>query len=62
MSTSPHELPDDEDRPVEVEGVPPQEGISEADAAERVHLDPEQQPNFPDDERTVEASEDGATP
>jgi len=32
--------------PVEVEGVPAEEGISEADVAERLDEDPEQQKNF----------------
>jgi len=35
--------PDDE-RPVDVEGVPAEEDISVADAAERIDLDPEDQP------------------
>jgi hypothetical protein len=30
----------------EVEGVPSEEGISEADAAQRLELDPEEQENF----------------
>lgn len=30
----------------EVEGVPSEEGISDADAAERLDLDPEEQQNF----------------
>lgn len=34
-----------EDRPVELEGVPDEEGISAADAAERVERDPEDQDN-----------------
>lgn len=33
------------DRPVQVEGVPAEEGISEADVAERVDEDPEHQVN-----------------
>ncbi len=35
----------DEGRPIETEGVPAEEGISEADVADRVDLDPEDQPN-----------------
>lgn len=34
-----------EDRPIDLEGVPAEEGISEADAAERVEKDPEEQDN-----------------
>ena len=37
----------DEDRPVDVEGVPAEEGIDEADAAERLDQDPEEQENYP---------------
>ena len=37
-----------EERPVEVEGAPAEEGVSQADAAERVDLDPEQQVNYTD--------------
>ena len=33
------------DRPVQVEGVPAEEGISEADVAERVDENPEDQEN-----------------
>lgn len=58
MTTSPDELPPDKERPVEVEDVPPEEGISEADAAERLDEDPEEQENFPDAERTVEIAEE----
>ncbi|KRF14033.1 hypothetical protein ASG90_14700 [Nocardioides sp. Soil797] len=35
-------------RPVEVEGVPAEEHMDMADAAERVELDPEEQPNLAD--------------
>jgi hypothetical protein len=31
--------------PVELEGVPQEEDVSTADAAERVHRDPREQPN-----------------
>jgi hypothetical protein len=48
MSIHP-ERPEHQERPVEVEGVPDEEGISEADAAERVGLDPDEQPNRTDD-------------
>lgn len=48
----------DEDRPVEVEGVPLEEGIDEADAAERLGTTPEEQENYPDaDERRVELTD-----
>ena len=36
------------DEPVQVEGVPATEGISNADAAERLDVDPEQQANRTD--------------
>ena len=58
MSTSPDELPPDEHRPVEVEEVPAEEGISEADVADRVDLEPEEQENFPDQHRTAETPEE----
>lgn len=38
----------DEGLPVQPEGVPAEEGISEADVADRVDLDPEEQPNRTD--------------
>lgn len=38
----------DEGLPVQPEGVPAEEGISEADVAERVDLDPDEQPNRTD--------------
>lgn len=41
----------DEDRPVEFEGVPVEEGMDEADAADRLDEDPDEQVNFPDSER-----------
>ncbi len=41
----------DEDRPVEIQGVPAQEGIEEADAVERLDEDPDEQVNFTDSER-----------
>lgn len=34
-----------EDRPIELDGVPAEEGISTADAAERVEREPEEQEN-----------------
>ncbi len=37
-----------EDRPVELEDVPAEEGISTADAAERLERDPEDQENQED--------------
>lgn len=48
MSTDRSRTPADAARetPVEVEGVPAEEGISEADVAERLDEDPEQQKNF----------------
>jgi hypothetical protein len=53
MSISP-----DEERPVDLEGVPPEEGFSTADAASRVELDPENQPNFTEQELRGEESSD----
>jgi hypothetical protein len=38
----------DEGLPVQPEGVPPEENISEADVADRVELSPEDQPNRTD--------------
>jgi hypothetical protein len=37
-----------EGSPVQPKGVPSEEGISEADVADRVDLDPEDQPNRTD--------------
>lgn len=39
--------PDD----IELEGVPEEEGISQADAEERVELDPEDEVNRPDQDK-----------
>ncbi len=36
------------DKPTELEGVPEGEEINETDAARRTELDPESQPNLPD--------------
>ncbi|MFC6287791.1 hypothetical protein [Nocardioides sp. GCM10027113] len=44
------EPPEPSDRPVDVEAVPDEEGVSQADAAERVDLDPEEQDNATDPE------------
>jgi len=38
----------DEGLPVQAQGAPAEEGISEADVADRVDLDPEDQPNRTD--------------
>ena len=38
----------DEGLPLQPEGVPAEEGVSEADVADRVDLDPEDQPNRTD--------------
>lgn len=38
------------EKPVEVEGVPAEEEISEADVAERIDADPEEVPNATDPE------------
>ena len=40
----------EEERPIELEDVPDEEGISVADAAERIDKDPEEQKNFTDPE------------
>lgn len=47
MTATP-EPPEPSDRPVDVESVPDEEGVSQADAAERVDLDPEEQHNATD--------------
>ena len=44
MTTKP-EPSDRHDRPIDLEGVPDEEEISEADAAERVERDPDEQEN-----------------
>lgn len=46
MTTTP--APEPDDRPLDLEGVPAEEGISEADAAERLDQDPETQQNRED--------------
>jgi hypothetical protein len=38
-------IPRDEERPVDLGGVPSEEGVTSADASERADLDPEEQPN-----------------
>ena len=38
-------IPRDEERPVDLGGVPAEEGVTSADASERADLDPEEQPN-----------------
>jgi hypothetical protein len=48
MSTSSGERP--EDRPVEAEGVPSEEGVDEADVARQVDEDPEELANYTDSE------------
>lgn len=40
--------PVEEQRPVVAQGVPEEEDLAEADVAERVDLDPEEQPNRSD--------------
>ena len=50
--------PHERTRPVEVEGVPEGEEISEADAAERIDEDPEEQVNRHDPVWDDEAHED----
>lgn len=37
-----------EERPIELDGVPEEEGISQADATERLDEDPDEQVNKPD--------------
>jgi hypothetical protein len=49
----------DEERPVDLEGLPEEEGVSTADAADRIGLDPDEQPNYTEDElRGDDSSED----
>jgi hypothetical protein len=50
--------PRDPTQPVELEGVPGEEDISEADAAHRVHLTPEEQPNATDPDPDQPAQEE----
>lgn len=51
----------EDDRPVEIEGVPAEEGVDEADAVERLGLDPAEQENRPDaDERRKELTDPDA--
>lgn len=47
------------ERPVEIEGVPDEEGVDEADAVERLDLDPEEQENYPGSEQRRAAEETG---
>jgi hypothetical protein len=47
MSTSPEEP---EERPVQTEGVPPEEDVDEAEAARQVDEDPEDLANYTDSE------------
>jgi hypothetical protein len=49
--------PVQERRPVEAEGVPAEEDVDMADAAERVDLDPEEQRNRPDQPGMTEDEE-----
>lgn len=51
--------PQDE-RPHEFEDVPAEEDISEADAVERLELDPSKQRNFTEDESARDANTDDA--
>lgn len=41
-------IPERHGKPLDLEGVPDEEGISEADAAERLDKDPEEQENRED--------------
>lgn len=41
-------IPSGEERPLSVDGVPGEEDVSAADVADRVDLDPEEQPNRTD--------------
>jgi hypothetical protein len=50
--------PHGEERPVQADGVPAEEQISEADVAERLDEDPDEQENFT--ERHPEAKGDDA--
>jgi hypothetical protein len=49
--------PVEERRPVEADGVPDEEGVSQADVADRIDQDPDEQvnrpeqPDMPDEER-----------
>ncbi|WP_162529747.1 hypothetical protein [Nocardioides caldifontis] len=54
MSTHP-----DEERPLDLGGTPAEEGVSTADASERVDLSPEEQENRVD---APDVPEEGAAP
>jgi hypothetical protein len=41
-------VPSGHERPMSIDGLPGEEGVSTADAADRVDLDPEEQPNRTD--------------
>jgi hypothetical protein len=47
-----------DDRPHRIEDAPPEEDISEADAVERLDVDPEEQRNFTEDESPRDARTD----
>lgn len=49
MSASPGERP--EDRPVQAEGVPAEEGLDEAESARQVDEDPDALANYTDSEQ-----------
>lgn len=57
MSTSPTEPP--EERPVQTEDVPVEEGVEEADAARQVEEDPEELANYTDPEADKSAGPAG---
>ena len=48
----------EDDRPIDVEGVPEEEDVDTADAADRVDLDPEEQENRDDPEERERQTED----
>jgi len=48
--------------PVELEGVPAEEGVDEADAADRLDLDPEEQPNRENPEERARQTRGGPDP
>jgi hypothetical protein len=50
-----------DDRPDRLEDVPDEEDISEADAAERLKLDPEKQRNYTEDESVRDARTDAGS-
>jgi hypothetical protein len=50
----------EEERPIELQGVPEEDGISVGDAAERLDKDPEEQKNYTDPEPNEDDQSQGS--